>query len=133
MQLINRIVFAQFSNDSTIFVCYTDKSKSQIDEQFYYDVWLYNKNDNSWVLSKSDLTNKISINKDDKIEREHINRGLVTNYTISNGKILCVRYLSIDLNDIDFSKTTYNELWKMNKEYISKNNLRLSLFIYTIK
>jgi hypothetical protein len=136
MRFFSRLEFAEFCDDSTIFVSYIDGKKfKNSNDGRYYDIWKFDKKNNKWELNKKDLINKFPSKENQRefLTLEYISGGLLNTYKISNGKILCIKRIGIDLSKIEFNKTILKDYWEMNTNYYENNNLRFTLFVYSIK
>lgn len=128
----SRIELAEFIDDTTILVCYSDTRKSQID-QHIHDIWRLNSSKNTWELYKADLTDRINKSDDDTIKMEFVANTILNNYSTSNGKIFMLQYIPFELGKYDITKMTYNEFYKLTSAFYEKSEPIKSLFMYSIK
>lgn len=128
----NRMDLTEFIDDTTILICYSDRSQSSVD-CYHHDIWRLNSNINKWELYKSDLIDRMNKTEDDTIMMEFVAYTILNNYQVSNGKIFSLQYIPIEINKYDITNMTYKELYKIFKEYFEKNDPIKSLFMYSIK
>lgn len=122
-----------FLDDSTLFVCWSTDNMNNSDStgmplKFLYDIW--KKNDKGkWYLHKKDLVN-VFFHKSEKFHFDEFNK-LLTNYTVSNGKLILSSVFPFLLNSFDLQSITFKELWEQQEKYIKQNGLEaISFFVY---
>lgn len=122
-----------FLNDSTLFVCWSTDNTDNLDStnmplRFLYDIWRKD-NKGKWYLHKKDMVN-IFFHKSEKFNFDEFNR-LLTNYIISNGKLIVSSVFPFLLNSFDLQSITFKELWQHQEKFIEQNGLKaISFFIY---
>jgi hypothetical protein len=130
---ISRIRLAQFYDDTTIFVTYSDMTKDSLVDQYMHDIWRFDSESKQWILFAKNLSNRRNLNPNDIVLNQFLTNGFFYGYTISDNKIISLQKLPFYIDDIAQQSITNEEYWRLIKEYYAANGEIQSIILYELK